>query len=157
MAEDTPKSNTSPTTTTKPKMSKAEGLSKAADMLYGLGKSLGGPRDVGKFASVMGGAFAYGTHRDGRTGVIFGKKFIPTSNATTTTAGTPNTPKPPASPGTTAPTAPTANTAPAIKRVKPSSNFAQMMRETFPESFKGGGLVRGAGKATKGRGRGKMV
>lgn len=156
MAEETPKSNTSPTTTTTPKMSKAEKMSKAADMIYGIGQSFFKTQDPGKFVSI-GGMLTYGTHRDGRTGVLLGRKFIPTSNAATTTAGTPSTPKPTTPTGTTAPTTPAANTAPAIRRVVPSGNFAQMMRETFPESFKGGGLVRGAGKATKGRGRGKMV
>jgi hypothetical protein len=155
MAEETPKSNTSSTTASS-KPSKAEGLSKAADMLYSFGSRTFGDRAPGKFASI-GGFFSYGTNRDGRTGVMIGGKFIPTSNAVSTTTSTSGASKPNTSTGTSAPTAPTANTAPAIRRVVPSGNFAQMMRETFPESFKDGGLVRGAGKATKGRGRGKMV
>jgi hypothetical protein len=63
-------------------------------------------------------------------------------------------------PAPTTPSTPT--TAPdtaikAVPKLKYSPDFGEMMRGTFPESFKDGGLVRGGGKAVKGRGRGKMV
>lgn len=64
-----------------------------------------------------------------------------------------------ASSGTT-PTTPTAPVVPPIKSVpslKYSSKWDELMRGNFPSSFKAGGLVRGAGKATKGRGRGRMT
>ena len=50
---------------------------RAADLWYAVGNAIGGQRPTGGFASVMGGLYAYGTHRDGRPGVLFGSKFVP--------------------------------------------------------------------------------
>jgi hypothetical protein len=64
-----------------------------------------------------------------------------------------------ASSGTTpaTPTAPVPSPIKPVPSLKYSSKWDELMRSNFPSSFKEGGLVRGAGKATKGRGRGKMV
>jgi hypothetical protein len=49
---------------------------RAADLMYAMGNTIGGQRPAGGFASI-GGVFAYGTHRDGRPGVLWGGKFVP--------------------------------------------------------------------------------
>lgn len=148
---DTPTSNTSPTTT-KPAPTKEEMKRKAADMIYMFGSRQYGEPGVGKFKSAMAGLVTWGTHRDGRKGILLGGKFLPTSNAatTTTTAPTSNATSNTSSSTTTAPT-------PSAALLKKRGTWAETMRENFPGSFKSGGLVRGAGRATKGRGRGKMV
>jgi hypothetical protein len=149
MADDPKPTGNTTSTTTKP--TKEEMQRKAADMLYGYGSRRKGDRPVGGFVDI-GGFFAYGTHRDGRKGVLIGNKFLPTSNATTTTTTTPtsNATSNTSSSTTTAPT-------PSAALLKNRGSWAETMRENFPTSFKRGGLVRGAGKATKGRGRGKMI
>lgn len=152
MAENPEPTSNTASTTTKPKLTKEQVSLRAADMLYAYGKARakGADRPVGGFADI-GGFFAYGTHKDGRKGVLIGGKFLPTSNATTTTTTpTSNATSNTSSSTTTAPT-------PSAALLKKRGTWAETMRENFPESFKHGGLVRGAGKATKGRGRGKMV
>jgi hypothetical protein len=148
--EPKPTSNTA-STTTKTGSSKADAMSKAADMLYGMGERTRGARNPGKFVSI-GGFFAYGTHRDGRKGVMFGKKFFPTSNSTskTTSNATSNTSSSTTTPSKVAPT-------PSASLLKKKGSWSETMRENFPSSFKHGGLVRGAGKAMRGRGRGRNV
>lgn len=149
MADDPKPTSNTTSTTTKPKLTKEEATRKAADMIYAYGAGKLGDRPAGKFASI-GGIFTYGTHKDGRKGVLIGGKFLPTSNATTTTTPTSNATSNTSSSTTTAPK-------PSAALLKKKGSWAETMRENFPESFKHGGLVRGAGRAVKGRGRGKMV
>lgn len=150
MADDPKPTSNTASTTTKPKLSKEDAMKRAADMIYSYGASKKGDRPAGGFVDI-GGIFTYGTHKDGRKGVLIGKKFLPTSNATTTTTTpTSNTTSNTSSSTTTAPK-------PSAALLKKKGSWAETMRENFPESFKHGGLVRGAGRAVKGRGRGKMV
>jgi hypothetical protein len=150
MADDPKPTSNTTSTTTKPKLSKEDAMKRAADMIYSYGASKRGDRPAGTFVSI-GGIFTYGTHRDGRKGVLVGKKFLPTSNATTTST----TPKSNATSNTSSST--TTAPTPSSALLKKRGSWAETMRENFPTSFKHGGLVRGAGRAKKGRGRGKMV
>lgn len=151
MADDPKPTSNTTSTTTKPAPTKEEMKRKAADMIYMFGSRQYGEPGVGKFKSAIAGLVTWGTHRDGRKGILLGGKFLPTSNATTTTTTpTSNATSNTSSSTTTAPT-------PSAALLKKRGSWAETMRENFPESFKHGGLVRGAGKAVRGRGRGKMV
>ena len=151
MAENPKPTSNTASTTTKPKLSKEDMMKRAADMIYMMGSSQYGEPGVGKFKSSQAGLVTWGTHRDGRKGILLAGKFFPTSNATTTTTTpTSNATSNTSSSTTTAPT-------PSAALLKKRGTWAETMRENFPESFKHGGLVRGAGRAVKGRGRGKMV
>lgn len=151
MADDPKPTSNTTSTTTKPKLSKEDAMKRAADMIYMMGSRQYGEPGVGKFKSSQAGLVTWGTHRDGRKGILLAGKFFPTSNATTTTTTpTSNATSNTSSSTTTAPT-------PSAALLKKRGTWAETMRENFPESFKHGGLVRGAGRAVKGRGRGKMV
>ena len=88
MADDPKPTSNTASTTTKPKLSKEDMMKRAADMIYRFGSSQYGEPGVGNFKSSQAGLVTWGTHRDGRKGILLAGKFFPTSNASTTTTTT---------------------------------------------------------------------
>lgn len=155
---------------------------RAADLMYAMGNTIGGQRPAGGFASI-GGMFAYGTHRDGRPGVLWGGKFVPITrksaldygfdsslygkgdgNGDGDGDGGNNLNNRPDEDEEGLDKKPIRNK----PRVPRGASWNQIVGAYFPrtreprkdnqnKTMKEGGLVRGAGKAERGRGRGKMV
>lgn len=176
----------------KDKFSKRNAEKGYASMFYSLGKGMAGgvDRAPGTFASI-GGLFSYGTHRDGRYGIIdpVSGRFIPSggrygkgdgnnnNNNNNNNDGNGNGKgrdpfkvrdfefKPRLNQGASWNRTVGAYMYPNDK--KDASNRGPIRhdgqnRSVIPDTrsgigMKSGGLVRGAGKAERGRGKGKMV
>lgn len=162
----------------KDKITKKEAATGAADMIYALGQGLGmGTRGPGRFVDLLGGTglAVAGTNREGVTGALIGDKFVPTSENYYKAPGGSggggggggggnNMNNRPDEDEEGLDKKPTKNK----PRVPRGASWSQIVGAYFPrtreprkdnqsKTMKEGGLVRGAGKAERGRGRGKMV
>jgi len=167
----------------KDKLTQKEAMTAGADMIYNLSQGLGmGTRGPGRFVDLLGGtglAIA-GTSRDGRTGVLLGNKFVPTSENYYKAPGGGNG----NGNGNDEEDEEKKRNPYKIRDVSFSrklpagASWNRTMDTYFPDrnrkqdgndendknrgpirhdGMKNGGLVRGAGKAQRGRGRGRMV
>lgn len=170
----------------KDKLTKKEAATGVADMIYKLGQNMGmGTRGPGRFVDLLGGTglAVAGTNREGVTGVLLHGKFVPTSENYYTAPGDGNGGGGGGGGGNDLNTRPDEDedglNKPPIKtkpRVPRGASWEQIVGTYFPRTqkprkdnapgrgpvrlepgMKNGGLVRGAGKAERGRGRGKMV
>lgn len=131
----------------KDKPTKEEMRTGAADLIYALSQGLGmGTREPGKLWDLLGGTglAVAGTNREGQTGVLIGNKFVPTSQ---------NYYESPYSPGDSSDD----EEKPSGKPIKDIDLPIKVGSRLKASGMKAGGLVRGAGKAERGRGRGRMV
>lgn len=170
----------------KDKLTKKEAATGAADMIYALGQGLGmGTRGPGRFVDLLGGTglAVAGTNRQGVTGVLMGDKFVPTSKNYYKAPGGGNGNG--NGNGNDDEDEEKKRNPYKIKdvsfsrRLPAGASWNRTMDTYFPDpnrkqdgndeddnnrgpinlehGMKNGGLVRGAGKAQRGRGRGRMV